>query len=298
MRARPLLSAVAAGLVSLTAAVAEEKPAAASSVSLVSGPAVSPSMIATVPETKTEAAKPMKDAAVEPKVEPAAQAEMPAQPAKAKSPVLPVARKPAPPSLAVKINLSSQRLELHYNGRQQDSWPISSGREGYPTPRGVFRPQWASKMWYSRKYDNAPMPHAVFFNGGVAVHGTQSIGALGQPASHGCVRLAPANAARFYALVHQHGYARTRIEVFGTPPPPRVAKRPATEVSRAATAQQRRNGDPRLQPRAQGYGWAQPGSAQHQLNRHSNGLVYLPGSSPYRGQTSFVHNGVVYVRVR
>jgi len=297
MRASPLVSAVAAGLVSLSAAVAEEKATPAAPSAPASSPAVSPSLIATVPEARSGPAQPGADAAVDAKVERAAQPEALVQPEKPKS-VVPVARKPAPPSLTVKINLSSQRLELHYGGRPQESWPISSGREGFATPRGVFRPQWASKMWYSRKYDNAPMPHAVFFNGGIAVHGTQSIGALGQPASHGCVRLAPANAARFYALVHQHGYARTRIEVFGTPPPPRVAHRTSPGRSRTASAQQGRYADPRLQPRPQSYGWMRPGASQQQLGRHSNGLVYLPGNSPYRGQNSFVHNGVVYVRVR
>lgn len=296
MRASPLVSAVAAGLVSLSTAVAEEKTTPAASSALASSPAAAPALIATVPEARSEPAQPGPGAGAESKVEPVARAGMTEEPAKAKS-AAPVARKPAPPSLVVKINLSSQRLELHYDGRRQDSWPISSGREGFATPRGVFRPQWSSKMWYSRKYDNAPMPHAVFFNGGVAVHGTQSIRALGQPASHGCVRLAPGNAARFYALVHQHGYARTRIEVFGTPPPSRVARR-APGGSMMATAQQRRYADPRLLPRPQSYGWMQPGSSQPQLSRHPNGLVYLPGNSPYRGQTSFVHKGVVYVRVR
>jgi lipoprotein-anchoring transpeptidase ErfK/SrfK len=296
MRASPLVSAVAAGLVSLSAAVAEETSTTAASPLSVSSPAVSPAVIATVPE-RSDQTKSGPVAAADAKAETATQSEMRAGAAKATPPV-PVARKRSPPSLVVKINLSSQRLELHYDGRLQDSWPISSGREGFATPRGVFRPQWASKMWYSRKYDNAPMPHAVFFNGGVAVHGTQSIRALGQPASHGCVRLAPANAARFYALVHQHGYARTRIEVFGTPPPPRVAHRAAPGASRTASVPQKRFADPRLQPRPQATGWMQPGGSQQQLNRRPNGLVYLPANSPYRGQSSFVHNGVVYMRVR
>ncbi len=290
MRASPLLSAVAAGLVSLSAAVAEEKPAPSPVASPSASQAVSPSLIATVVEPKLEPQPSLTEAA--------AAAKAPATEPPAKSRPAPVVRKPARPTLQVMIDLSRQRLQLSYDGRPQESWAISSGREGYPTPRGVFRPQWASKMWYSRKYDNAPMPHAVFFTGGVAVHGTQSIGALGQPASHGCVRLAPANAARFYALVHKHGYARTRIEVIGTPPPSRVAKRPAPVTPRAASTQPRRSADPRRQPRQQGYGWVQPGASRQQLKRHADGLVYLPPNSPYRGRHTFVHNGVVYMRVR
>ena len=72
-------------------------------------------------------------------------------------------------------------------------------------------------MWYSKKYDNAPMPNAVFINGGVAVHGTYRTGALGRPASHGCIRLAPANAKTFYNLVHRHGLRATKVSVYGTP---------------------------------------------------------------------------------
>jgi hypothetical protein len=76
------------------------------------------------------------------------------------------------PSMAARIDLSSQRLTVSIGGETVHSWAISSGREGYATPRGVFRPQWTARMWYSRKYDNAPMPHSVFFTGGVAVHAT------------------------------------------------------------------------------------------------------------------------------
>jgi hypothetical protein len=191
-------------------------------------------------------------------------------------------------------------MTLTYDGERRESWPISSGREGFATPRGTFRPKWASRMWYSRKYDNAPMPHAVFFNGGVAVHATQSIGMLGRPASHGCVRLAPGNAARFYALVHKHGFARTRIDVFGTPPASRVARN---------TSQPRTGNLPRRPAPTALMTWNQPpyrSAAMRQappvrreaLRRSPNGVVYLPPGSPHRGASSFVMNGVRYVRIR
>jgi lipoprotein-anchoring transpeptidase ErfK/SrfK len=203
-------------------------------------------------------------------------------------------KKPRAPTLEVTIDLGRQRMAISYGGRQQSSWAISSGRAGYPTPRGVFRPKWSSKMWYSRKYDNAPMPHAVFFNGGIAVHGTQSLGLLGQPASHGCVRLAPGNAARFYQLVHKHGYANTRIKVIGVPPPSRVARRnPAVSPHGQRLVRMRAN------PQLQQGGWSAPAAmARPGPRRGANGLVYLPPGSPLRGRASFIHNGVVYVRVR
>lgn len=138
-------------------------------------------------------------------------------------PAKPVA--PPAPSLLVDIDLTRQRMTVQAGGKPLHSWAISSGRHGFLTPRGSFRPQWAAKMWYSRKYDDAPMPHAVFFNGGVAVHATGATGLLGSPASHGCVRLAPGNAATFYNLVYKHGFKATRIVVHGNTPAAAVARR-------------------------------------------------------------------------
>lgn len=70
-----------------------------------------------------------------------------------------------------------------------------------------------NRMWYSRKYDMTPMPYAVFFRGGYAIHGTNAVRHLGRPVSHGCVRLATPNAAQFFALVKEAGSANTRIVV-------------------------------------------------------------------------------------
>jgi lipoprotein-anchoring transpeptidase ErfK/SrfK len=91
------------------------------------------------------------------------------------------------------------------------TWAVSTARKGYRTPVGSFRPQRLERMWYSRKYDMSPMPHSVFFRGGYAIHGTNYVKSLGRPASHGCVRLAPGNAAALYSLVRKHGMGGTRI---------------------------------------------------------------------------------------
>jgi lipoprotein-anchoring transpeptidase ErfK/SrfK len=53
----------------------------------------------------------------------------------------------------------------------------------------------------------------VFFHGGYAVHGTNAVGSLGRPVSHGCVRLAPGNAAKLFSMVKQYGFGNTRIVV-------------------------------------------------------------------------------------
>lgn len=124
---------------------------------------------------------------------------------------------PPAPTLLIDIDLTSQRMSVTENGTQKHTWPISSARAGYRTPAGTFKPQWMSKMWYSRQYDYSPMPHAIFFSGGTAIHATYATGALGRPASHGCVRLAPGNAATIFKLVNKHGKDLTRITVHGTP---------------------------------------------------------------------------------
>jgi len=68
-------------------------------------------------------------------------------------------------------------------------------------------------MWHSRAYDWAPMPNSIFFHHGFAIHGTNHVSRLGNPASHGCVRLHPANAATLFALVKERGMGRTTIMI-------------------------------------------------------------------------------------
>ena len=120
---------------------------------------------------------------------------------------------PPPTTLVLNTDLAAQRLTVIENGKVKHVWPISSGRAGFATKTGTFHPQWASKMWHSRQYEFAPMPHAIFFHRGTAFHATSAVGLLGRPASHGCVRLAPANAAMLFKLAHKHGYAQTKVVV-------------------------------------------------------------------------------------
>lgn len=114
----------------------------------------------------------------------------------------------------INIDLSSQTMTVHSGSGETYVWPISSGRAGYPTPRGVFRPRAMYVMVHSAKYDNAPMPHSIFFHGQYAIHGTTAVGNLGRPASHGCVRLSPGNAATLFAMVKRQG---AEIRIVGSP---------------------------------------------------------------------------------
>jgi hypothetical protein len=114
----------------------------------------------------------------------------------------------------INIDLSSQTMTVHSGSGETYVWPISSGRTDYPTPRGVFHPRALYAMVYSAKYDNAPMPHSIFFHGQYAIHGTTAVGNLGRPASHGCVRLSPGNAATLFAMVQRQG---AEIRIVGSP---------------------------------------------------------------------------------
>ena len=113
--------------------------------------------------------------------------------------------------VVARIDISKQTMTVSDNGRVLYSWRVSTGRKPYRTPRGTFRPTRMHKMWYSRKYDNAPMPHSIFFYGGYAIHGTNHVRSLGRPASHGCVRLHPSNARALYNLVRRRGPGNTHI---------------------------------------------------------------------------------------
>jgi lipoprotein-anchoring transpeptidase ErfK/SrfK len=115
--------------------------------------------------------------------------------------------------VAVWIDISSQTMTVSVDGWHYANWRVSTARRGYWTPRGSFRPFAMKLMHYSRKYDNSPMPHSIFFRGGYAIHGTYYVRNLGRPASHGCVRLAPANAARLYGLVREYGMNGTSIVI-------------------------------------------------------------------------------------
>jgi len=116
-------------------------------------------------------------------------------------------------SVVARIDVAAQKMVVTHYGKVVHEWPVSTARAGYSTPRGEYRPQRLHKMWHSRTYDMAPMPFAVFYDRGWAVHGTSAVSRLGSPASHGCVRLATADAETFYRLVRQVGAGNTRIIV-------------------------------------------------------------------------------------
>jgi lipoprotein-anchoring transpeptidase ErfK/SrfK len=116
-------------------------------------------------------------------------------------------------SVVVNIDRASQTMSVSVDGEPRYYWRVSTARRGYITPPGSYRPHMMARRWFSRLYYNSPMPYSIFFHGGYAIHGTYEISRLGGPASHGCVRLDPDNAAILFELVEREGMSRTTIVV-------------------------------------------------------------------------------------
>jgi len=139
-------------------------------------------------------------------------------------------------SVLVTISKSEQRMSVAVDGSERYRWPVSTGRPGYSTPTGSFRPYRLEESWFSRRFDSAPMPHSVFFHYGYAVHGTMEESRLGRPVSHGCVRLNRTNAHVLFHLVKQHGFAQSRVVVTEGPlsggSAPRMPDPPAPRYDR------------------------------------------------------------------
>jgi lipoprotein-anchoring transpeptidase ErfK/SrfK len=111
----------------------------------------------------------------------------------------------------VQVDKSSQRMSVIVNGQHRYTWSVSTGI--YGTPSGTFRPQSLSRNHRSSLYHNAPMPYSIFYDGNFAIHGTTHVSRLGGPASRGCVRLHPSNAAVLFSLVQREGLGNTRITI-------------------------------------------------------------------------------------
>lgn len=118
---------------------------------------------------------------------------------------------PAAAGVVARIDQGQQRMRVFVDGRATYDWPVSTARRGFVTPNGRYRVGRMATMWRSRKYHGAPMPHAMFFRGGYAIHGTYATGSLGRRASHGCVRLSPGHAARLFDLARTYGGAAVEL---------------------------------------------------------------------------------------
>jgi L,D-transpeptidase catalytic domain len=154
----------------------------------------------------------------------------------------------------ITVDKNAQMMTVAVDGVERYRWPVSTGIPSRETPSGNFRAFRMEESHFSKEFDDAPMPHSIFFTKiGHAIHGTDSEGRLGTPASHGCVRLSKANAATLYALVEQQGVLNTTVTLTGS-----AAIAIARNPRRANTAVAQR--DPAAQPDQQ---YAQPDQQQY-----------------------------------
>ena len=158
-------------------------------------------------------------------------------------------------------------MSVSVDGVPRYRFAVSTGRAGFGTPNGTYHPQRLAATWFSKLYYNSPMPHSIFFHSGYAIHGSYDINRLGGPASHGCIRLHPANAATLFELVKSEGMDATTIVVSGSNPVLASNPRPSPRAHRgreSPTHNQRHkrdearvkpNNDDRYRP---DYGWERP----------------------------------------
>ncbi|ABD88828.1 L,D-transpeptidase [Rhodopseudomonas palustris] len=119
--------------------------------------------------------------------------------------------------VAIAVDKDAQQMTVAVDGVERYRWPVSTGNPSHETPNGSFRAFRMEEDHYSKEFDDAPMPHSIFFTKvGHAIHGTDSVGRLGTPASHGCVRLSRANASTLYALVQSEGVLNTTVSLTGS----------------------------------------------------------------------------------
>jgi hypothetical protein len=149
---------------------------------------------------------------------------------------------PSYANIVISIDKSTQHMLVSVDGAARYDWPVSTGRHGYDTPNGTFRPNRMDADHFSQEWDNAPMPHSIFFdNHGHAVHGFFDVKHLGLAVSHGCVRLSPANATTLFSLVKAEGMANTTVVISGHTPggngPEMVQRTPDQETAYSGPAQ-------------------------------------------------------------
>src|SRR5437879_7876585 len=119
--------------------------------------------------------------------------------------------------VAITVDKDNQQMTVAVDGVERYRWPVSTGIPSRETPNGSFRAFRMEEDHFSKEFDDAPMPHSIFFTKiGHAIHGTDSEGRLGTPASHGCVRLSKANASTLYALVQEQGVLNTTVTLTGS----------------------------------------------------------------------------------
>jgi hypothetical protein len=129
------------------------------------------------------------------------------------------------------VDKSNQRITVVRDGYVRYVWPVSTARDSYAPPNGVYTPARLERS-------NSPMPYTISFHDGYAMHGSYDLTNLSGPASHGSIRLYPQHVATLFAMVEQEGPENTTITVGGDvqrTPPALQSRSTGGEVARSAS---------------------------------------------------------------
>jgi hypothetical protein len=192
--------------------------------------------------------------------------------------------------IQINIDKATQHMTVAVDGSQRYDWPVSTGRPGYDTPTGEFKPNRMDADHFSQEWDNAPMPHAIFIDlKGHAIHGFFDVKHLGLPVSHGCIRLSPDHAATLFDLVKKEGMANTRVAIAGRTPggdngPVARSRLPVNETAYSGQPQQ-------IAPDNGQQGYSQQGYNQQQGYSQQQGYGQQPqqqyGQQDYGSQRTY-----------
>ncbi len=184
-------------------------------------------------------------------------------------------------SILITIDKSAQRMSVSVDGKTRWVWPVSTGRRGYATPSGSYTAFRMEEDHYSKEWDDAPMPHSIFFSKqGHAIHGTFEARRLGTAASHGCVRLSTQHAALLYALVEEQGLPNTKVVVTGEQPNAAVAKSQPAIPEETGTAPLNLAPPRYAQPQGPYYQQGNYQQGNYQQGNYQAGYGYRPDPAP------------------
>jgi murein L,D-transpeptidase YcbB/YkuD len=134
----------------------------------------------------------------------------------------------APTGLSLVVNAPANRLYVYRDGVKIRTYKVSIGKRGFETPPGQYRvdhvvwnpwwhppaSSWARDAKVTPPGPDNPMGRAkLFFGNLLYIHGTPHERQLGEPASHGCVRMANADVMELARLVHEYGAPATATQI-------------------------------------------------------------------------------------
>jgi hypothetical protein len=190
-------------------------------------------------------------------------------------------------NIVISINQATQHMLVSVDGVTRYDWPVSTGRAGHGTPNGVFKVNRLDADHHSKEYEDAFMPDSMFFDlNGHAIHGFNDVPHLGMAVSHGCVRLAPANAAVLFNLVKQQGMANTTVQISGHIP----SRYPM--VARQQMPQQQADAGQPTEIAPQGYGYqTAPGYGRDDQDDYGRPAYGQPAYNQPQPQQGYAQSG-------